>query len=291
MANLPTPYNLQYVKTCRNLGLHISNHMFLKYKCIQKMNAALINLMLQANFDDSHSQTHLYEVSYLALNIVSKTLMVDVNSRLSKEEKEAFRESCGPETFYGKVLKSTTKLDGEEHHLLNILHTVFIASFLHDVLDHKYNTDPEVYKTNLKALEDIYDFLDHNDEGFVYNREVVDYVISNVSYSKEIRKDKHASQDSKEQISELTQLVLDSVRDADRLDALGPRGIARVFLFTGQARRTMEEGIHHIDEKILKLGQYIKTQEGRYIAEALLPSVQNFRDSYATVYEGVDNLL
>ncbi len=57
------------------------------------------------------------------------------------------------------------------------------------------------------------------------------------------------------------------MQDADRLDAMGARGIARCFLWTGKHGTGMKEAVEHFDEKLLKLKDKMKTDEGRKIAE------------------------
>lgn len=54
--------------------------------------------------------------------------------------------------------------------------------------------------------------------------------------------------------------------DADKLDALGAVGIARTFMRAGEHGTTMQDGINHFHEKLLKLPDRMYTKTGRQIA-------------------------
>ena len=64
--------------------------------------------------------------------------------------------------------------------------------------------------------------------------------------------------------------------DADKLDALGAIGIARVFLYSGAIGRSIEESIAHIKTKILKLPDLMKTPEGKELALKRVKIVEEF---------------
>lgn len=55
--------------------------------------------------------------------------------------------------------------------------------------------------------------------------------------------------------------------DADKLDAIGAIGIARVFSYGGKKNRSLEESIEHFYEKILKLKDFMYTDVAKKIAE------------------------
>jgi len=54
--------------------------------------------------------------------------------------------------------------------------------------------------------------------------------------------------------------------DADKLDALGAVGIARTFMRAGEHGTTMQDGIDHFYEKLLKLPDRMYTKTARQIA-------------------------
>ncbi|ADM27329.1 metal dependent phosphohydrolase [Ignisphaera aggregans DSM 17230] len=64
--------------------------------------------------------------------------------------------------------------------------------------------------------------------------------------------------------------------DADKIDALGAIGIARVFLYSGKIGRGIEDAIRHIKEKILRLPDMMYTDEGRRIAFRRIEIVKRF---------------
>jgi len=64
--------------------------------------------------------------------------------------------------------------------------------------------------------------------------------------------------------------------DADKLDALGAIGIARVFMYSGILGRSLEESVSHFKSKILKLPEKMMTNEGREEALRRLRIVENF---------------
>ncbi|BAA31061.1 HD domain-containing protein [Pyrococcus horikoshii] len=55
--------------------------------------------------------------------------------------------------------------------------------------------------------------------------------------------------------------------DADKIDALGAIGIARVFIYSCEKERSIEDSIKHFEEKILKLKDLMYTKTGKEIAE------------------------
>jgi len=55
--------------------------------------------------------------------------------------------------------------------------------------------------------------------------------------------------------------------DADKLDAIGAVGIARVFMYSGEHGRSIEDSLAHFEEKILKLKDLMYTETARRIAE------------------------
>ncbi|ASJ06652.1 HD domain-containing protein [Thermococcus pacificus] len=55
--------------------------------------------------------------------------------------------------------------------------------------------------------------------------------------------------------------------DADKLDAIGAIGIARVFMYSGEHGRSIEDSLAHFEEKILKLKDLMYTQTAKRLAE------------------------
>jgi len=64
--------------------------------------------------------------------------------------------------------------------------------------------------------------------------------------------------------------------DADKLDAMGAIGIARVFSYGGSRGRSIEESLKHFEEKILKLKSLLITEPGKRIGEERHRIVEEF---------------
>ncbi len=64
--------------------------------------------------------------------------------------------------------------------------------------------------------------------------------------------------------------------DADKIDALGAVGIARVLMYSGAIGRGLEESIQHFKVKILKLPSYMYTEKGREEALKRVKLVKEF---------------
>ncbi len=54
--------------------------------------------------------------------------------------------------------------------------------------------------------------------------------------------------------------------DADKLDAMGAVGVARAFIYSGEAGRSLEETLNHFTEKLLKLYDALQTETARQLA-------------------------
>jgi len=123
---------------------------------------------------------------------------------------------------------------------------VALAALLHDADDHK-----------LFSTKD-----NENTRGFLSNHHIEESVadsicdiINSVSFSK----NRDREPDS---------LEGKIVQDADRLDAIGARGIARTFAFGGSHGRTLDSSIEHFHEKLLLLKDMMNTDKGKEMAES-----------------------
>ena len=86
------------------------------------------------------------------------------------------------------------------------------------------------------------------------------------------------------------------VQDADRLDALGPVGLARMFHVGGQLgralahpsdpmgrHRELDDGAYaldHIELKLVRIAGSMQTEGGRHLAASRLDWIRRFRDEF-----------
>lgn len=142
---------------------------------------------------------------------------------------------------------------------------VELAALLHDVKDPKYS------KSVTAGPEAARSFLEH----YVCPAPLVDkvvFIVSHVSYKKE-------TTITTDPVHVTPELAV--VQDADRLDALGAIGIARVFAFTGASlNTTLENGASHLETKILHILERLKTQTARAIGLARHEVVASFLHSW-----------
>lgn len=124
---------------------------------------------------------------------------------------------------------------------------VELAALLHDVADWKFNKD-EKAGGKLSRL-----FLERHRMPSPIVDEVC-FIVDNISW-KEGR--------AKTQMRTLAGRV---VQDADRLEAIGAIGIARVFTYGGYRSRSLPNSVEHFHEKLLLLKDRMHTKTARRIA-------------------------
>ena len=127
---------------------------------------------------------------------------------------------------------------------------ITLAALLHDVGDKKYIPPGE----NAKIL--VTCFLESIGCPTIL-ADTVQLICSNVSYSHEIK--------NSEAVGRLCSAIpeLAIVQDADRLDAMGAVGIARMFCYTGAKASDRGLEVSHFYEKLLKLEDMMKTETGK----------------------------
>ncbi|AMQ18096.1 HD domain-containing protein [Thermococcus peptonophilus] len=74
--------------------------------------------------------------------------------------------------------------------------------------------------------------------------------------------------------------------DADKLDAIGAVGIARVFMYSGEHGRDIDASIKHFEEKILKLKDLMYTETARKMAEGRHRFTEEFIERLRREIEG-----
>ncbi|MGG5507489.1 MULTISPECIES: HD domain-containing protein [unclassified Myroides] len=186
------------------------------------------------------------------------------------------------ERVYNNAL-NILKFEPEAH-----AEVVQLIALLHDIADSKFHLGDETVGPR-KAKEWL--------ESLEYEASVVDHVvkgIENISY-------KGGNFDQK-----FTSKELEIVQDADRLDAIGAIGIARVFNYGGfknngihdpeQAPRfgmTKEEykahkgtSINHFYEKLLLLKDLMNTEAGKRMAEERHRYMEGFLAQFYAEWQG-----
>jgi uncharacterized protein len=137
------------------------------------------------------------------------------------------------------------------------LDNIAIAALLHDVEDPKFYTkdysEVSIFLSKMESLSD----------------ERVDKImriIDGCSFRKEVKSMRKREMTIEEKI----------VQDADRIDAIGAIGVARCFIYSGskcislyntQNLKDPKTTVGHFYDKLLKLGQMMKTKTGAEISE------------------------
>ncbi len=146
------------------------------------------------------------------------------------------------------------------------------AAKLHDVRDHKYPNS--ISEEELKAY--ISEHLGAN------KCERVMKIIDNVSFSREVK-------GQRENLPYPDSLYLDIISDADKLEAIGPKGIGRCKTFV-KARGGVipEDVVAHCHEKLLRLyPEFIRTKSGKEIAEPLHQFVESYVKNKEACLKGI----
>jgi uncharacterized protein len=168
---------------------------------------------------------------------------------------------------------------------------VELAALLHDVADPKLDAFPGEGRGLLE------EFL--GGCGLPQaERERLEDVLARVSFARELEgPDLNRRPKSPE---------LMAVQDADRLDALGAVGIARVFAYGGSRGQAMHDpglppregldaksyregrstSINHFHEKLLKLKERMNTEAGRALAEERHRFMAEFLERFADEWDG-----
>lgn len=194
--------------------------------------AAAVAQAHMARYDGSHDWSHVRRVLGLSLRIWKATAGAGVGG-------------------VGGSESPTSTPD--------LLATV-LAALLHDVGDRKYLEPGEDAATLVSAA--LLGGLPGGVTCAPSLAEKVQAVCLGVSYSAEVRGGPQRMAGLLAQHPELA-----VVQDADRLDALGAVGVARCFAYGGaKAGRALQESVDHFGEKLVKLEDMMKTDEGRRIA-------------------------
>lgn len=183
--------------------------------------------------------------------------------------KEFTGEGTGHDYFHiERVVKVAKRIAQEENADLFL---VELAAWLHDVGDYKLNDGVD------KSSELISEFL----SGLSVPQEIISKtieIVSQVSFSKG-------------KLAESLEAQI--VQDADRLDAIGAIGLARVFAYGGSKEREIWNPenpemttIQHFYDKLLKLKDLMNTNSARKIADQRHQYLEDFLERFYKEWEG-----
>jgi uncharacterized protein len=122
---------------------------------------------------------------------------------------------------------------------------VYLAAMLHDVWDHKICLQPSLMRSRARQVL-LECGIKFDDVDRIFD------VIERVSWSKGVT-------------AGTTEAAC--VQDADRLDAIGAIGIARVFAYGGSKNRHLRHSVEHFNEKLLLIKSRMNTALGSELAE------------------------
>lgn len=181
------------------------------------------------------------------------------------------REGTGHDYFHiERVVKTALRIARQEQADLFL---VELAAWLHDVGDHKLNNGVDRSEEQITAL------LQQLGAAPELITCVIE-IVSQVSFSK------GKSAES---------LEAKIVQDADRLDAIGAIGLARVFAYGGSRHREIwnpeapeSTSIQHFHDKLLKLKGLMHTAPAKAIADGRHQYLEDFLKRFRAEWDGKD---
>jgi len=206
-------------------------------------------------------------------------------------KKELFKEATGHDWFHTERVRNMAKTIAIAENA--DLFTVEISALLHDIGDHKlYNGDEN------KSSEIIKNWLAQFDTPNSLINQII-AIVDNLSYTKSLGKS----------TSELNSVSIEAkvVCDADRLDAIGAIGIARVFAYGGFSGRVIHDpsilpreitskeiylnknnatSVNHFYEKLLNIKDKMYTEKGKIIAQERHDFMISYLDRFYSEWEG-----
>lgn len=224
------------------------------------LTSALLSTM---DADPKHAELLASVKKYLPSDLLS---LLDRLLNFAKESTKAFDESHNWIHALEVTRNALAICEDDEFKSSTNVVLLLTLSMLHDVCDHKYK---ELSITQQQLVQ----FIDSLSSIYsTVNSTRLMKIIDSVSYSKQVKKATLEHELTSEELN-----LLRILRDADRIEAIGARGIERCYQFTQQANPTFDEiaikkdVIQHCHEKLLRLypEHFICTQGGRKIAEPL----------------------
>lgn len=203
-------------------------------------------------------------------------ILIDAESFV-REALEA--ESSGHDWWHIERVRKNAKKIAEMENADTYI--VELAALLHDIADGKLNATEE------EGVARVVEWLDNNDVSLEDKNHVLD-IVTKMSFK---------GGNQSENVSTLEGRI---VQDADRLDAMGAMGIARVMVYSGHVGRpvhdpemkprenlSLEEyrsgkdtAIMHFYEKLLKVKDTMNTDYARTMAEGRHKYLENYLEQF-----------
>ena len=164
-----------------------------------------------------------------------------------------------------RVKNIATKIAISENLSDNEIFQIQLASLTHDINDHKYRVENETQEeTLIKFFKDMLDFQ---------TMENVITLACNVSLSKEMVNINNSDN--------YNSILLDCVRDADRIESLGSIGISRYFMYgILKNNNNIDTVIKNIESRTSILIEHIKTNMGKIISYEKYKIIRMFIEDY-----------
>lgn len=136
---------------------------------------------------------------------------------------------------------------------------VQLGALLHDLKDRKYIDKDDAKETTIKKINSAIKALCRQ-VGFTKIERLME-LIDNVSFNKQMNRPE--PWDTKNLMSNFPELAV--VRDADRIDASGSRGVFRAVAFNAIHNLSPENMIEQFNDKLLHLHEHAYTNYGKKI--------------------------
>jgi HD superfamily phosphodiesterase len=144
-----------------------------------------------------------------------------------------------------------------------------MGALLHDYEDSKYSDKCQAEMIN--------EYLKKHKELTSYDRLEIVKIASNISLSKESNEDNEDNENN-----DRTEIKMDIVKDADRINSLGSVGIMRYISYNinNNEKPSFDEIISNMKKRTDKIKKLLKTKSGKKMAKKHLKLIDTFISNY-----------